>query len=485
MSRDSGYMIEYVDKILDPVHGFIDITTVEQRLIALPIFRRLQSIKQLSMTNWVFPGAEHTRYIHSLGVMYIADQMLIHLKGFNDEDRQLVRLAGLLHDIGHYPLSHVTETAYREQLMEYDGSLEAHNGSVRDKVEKLNECKIPEYMESRYTDKMHHENIGATVIKTDKHIQSIINQECPFIDTEDICDIIVGDVDRNPNNSIFVQLMHSELDADGIDYIMRDASFSGTSYGSFSLGMLLRNLTLGSYKGTQIVGVRPKGVPIADQYLISKYLSYTQVIFNKHVAILDLMIEKCTHALINHAHSEYPSTKDFMKWVKMHNDENDDYLLFTDVFFWSQVTDVSRKTDYIDEEYVRRFVHNLIHYNEPCSIDEYVITSGDMKKVQDEIMKSKPYRELNVNNNEILLFHERGFTKEIPEDKYKELLSNIWKNAERDDLFENSNTKRLQEGIAVIEGNNEPKLLVDDPRSLMYALWKDRTFILRRYKCGS
>ena len=74
------YKIEFVDRILDPVHGFIDVTQVEKEIIELPIFKRMQSLKQLSLTNWVFPGAEHTRYMHSLGVMHIADLMAKNLK---------------------------------------------------------------------------------------------------------------------------------------------------------------------------------------------------------------------------------------------------------------------------------------------------------------------------------------------------------------------------------------------------------------------
>ncbi len=108
-----GYKLNFTDKILDNVHGFIEYTDVEREIIELPVFKRLQSIKQLSLTNWIFPGAEHTRFIHSLGVMHIADQMAIQLR-YTDEERQLVRLAGLLHDLGHYPLSHVGERAYMQ-----------------------------------------------------------------------------------------------------------------------------------------------------------------------------------------------------------------------------------------------------------------------------------------------------------------------------------------------------------------------------------
>lgn len=88
---------------------FMDSFTIPRRkkkIINTDLFKRLQSIKQLSIVNWVFPGSEHTRYIHSLGVMYIADRMAMQL-GLSVQERKIVRLAGLLHDIGHYPLSHV------------------------------------------------------------------------------------------------------------------------------------------------------------------------------------------------------------------------------------------------------------------------------------------------------------------------------------------------------------------------------------------
>ena len=104
----SAENIEFVGRVLDNVHGFIYYTRAEEQIIDTLLFKRLQSIKQLSIVNWVFPGSEHTRYIHSLGVMYIADKIAVRL-GLSMEERKIVRLAGLLHDIGHYPLSHVCE----------------------------------------------------------------------------------------------------------------------------------------------------------------------------------------------------------------------------------------------------------------------------------------------------------------------------------------------------------------------------------------
>ena len=106
--------IQFCGRVLDNVHGFINYTRAEERIMDTLLFKRLQSIKQLSIVNWVFPGSEHTRYIHSLGVMYIADKIAQRLELSTDK-RKLVRLAGLLHDIGHYPLSHVCELPYKDE----------------------------------------------------------------------------------------------------------------------------------------------------------------------------------------------------------------------------------------------------------------------------------------------------------------------------------------------------------------------------------
>lgn len=111
----SANNIGFVGRVLDNVHDFIEYTETEEMIMNTLLFKRLQSIKQLSIVNWFFPGSEHTRYIHSLGVMYIADKIAIRLN-LSVEERKIVRLAGLLHDIGHYPLSHVCEFPYKKKI---------------------------------------------------------------------------------------------------------------------------------------------------------------------------------------------------------------------------------------------------------------------------------------------------------------------------------------------------------------------------------
>lgn len=493
--QENKYKIEFVDRVLDPVHGFIDLTQVEKEIIELPIFKRLQSLKQLSLTNWVFPGAEHTRYMHSLGVMHIVDLMAINIRTldykqvYNDGQRQLLRLAGLLHDIGHYPLSHVTEYVYNSKLLEEKQSLYDHNQIVKAEINELNsnEVPLPDYMKDRYSKPMHHESMGTKVIKSDKNIISIISKYCPFINIDDICDIIVGCVDRNPKISSMVQLIHSEVDADGIDYIMRDATFSGTSYGGFELGLLLRNLVIEKYNGIDIVGIRPKGISVVDQYLVSKYFAYTQVIFNRHVAIYDTMAEMFTKALIRLSKSTYPNASQLLSYVNNHC-TNDEYLKFTDRTFWTQLD--SLNTSDVDlGDYVSKYIVNihdkLQHYKEFESkkSEEFVITSNKRRKVFNSISNQIIYKHLdNADEKSLLLFHTKGFTNEIPKDEYLERVNAIYKTPiSEKEFIENYNTKRLQEGVAIIESNSAMHLLVDDTRSIMSHLYDTKTYILREY----
>lgn len=503
VSEQSSYKLKFVDRILDPVHGFIDITEVEQKIIELPIYKRLESIKQLSLTNWIFPGAEHTRYIHSLGVMHICDQMAKNLKRldgslrFKDEQRQMLRLAGLLHDIGHYPLSHVTEDVYiHEHYLEKrpDSILSGYHSDVLKEIDNLPQKPTPEYMKSRYTKEMHHEKMGTEIILSDSQIKSIISEFCPFISINKICDIIVGCVDNiididtgeiDQDLSIMVQLLHSELDADGIDYVLRDASFSGTSYGAFELGLLLRNLVVGTYSGVEIVGIKPKGISVADQYLISKYFSYTQVIFNRHVSILEVMVHLFSQYLIRRGREGgYYSPDDLLRAVRKHEKE-EDYLRFTDRKFWMYLDQNDIEQVKSDSPTMGDIFYRLAKYQELEMLPqgEMVWTNDNPQEVYQEIINSEMYKTLQSDpESQLFVFLQKGFTSEIKENDFRNELININGGEHDDRFFIRENTRRLQEGIVVFENEKEPKLLIDDPRSVIGYLHSAKTYIFRGYQ---
>lgn len=112
MAESKLKIVKYIN---DPVYGGILLTQIELDLIALPIFQRLRGLRQLARVNYVFPGAEHSRFVHSLGVLYIMGLMTDHLlkqDAITEDDAVKMRVAALLHDIGHYPLSHLGESVY-------------------------------------------------------------------------------------------------------------------------------------------------------------------------------------------------------------------------------------------------------------------------------------------------------------------------------------------------------------------------------------
>lgn len=469
--------MQFEDKILDNVHGFIELTHVECRIVDLPIFKRLRQLKQLSLADWVFPGAEHTRYIHSLGVMHIADKMAVKLE-FNDVDRQIIRLAGLLHDLGHYPLSHVGESVYMNSKI-IDDPLEEKRMSVKATIAKLGQMRVNDYMKQASNPK-HHERITEKVILADEDLKQIISEECPEIDIQDICDIITGCVDRKPELSAHVQIMHSELDADRIDYIMRDGTFSGTSFGGFELGMLLDNLRIAKYDGVDIVGVTPKGISSADQFLINRFFSYSQIIFNKHVEILGFManvwIEHCIK------NNQMTKKKDLEEIINNHN-HSSKYLTQTDAMFWSTLNTVEdiMDDDYVPD-YIKRIANVLSNYGELEYLEdsEVKIISDNVEDVVDVFSK------VNIAEDSIPLLEIRSITNHMPIEVYKERLkarfgSETEKEGLDEEYLQNALRSRMQEGIAVIDGD-DVHLLVDDQRSLVASLCDTKLYLLRQYK---
>ena len=104
--------MELVHELRDPIHGLVRLTDQEMELVNSQAFQRLRRVRQLAMADLVYPGAVHTRFEHSLGTLHVAHRILDHLHRLGnvpEDDIRIVRLAALLHDIGHGPYSHVSE----------------------------------------------------------------------------------------------------------------------------------------------------------------------------------------------------------------------------------------------------------------------------------------------------------------------------------------------------------------------------------------
>lgn len=292
--------LKVVKYINDPVYGGIAVTKMELEIIDTPIFQRLRGLRQLARVNLVFPSAEHSRYVHSLGVLYIMGLMTEHLlkQGMLSEDDVIkMRVAALLHDIGHYPLSHLGESVY---------SYCKDNENATNIVElesKTDEKHLYE-ITSSHSKSAHHEHLGKYIVINHHEISGILKKY--GLNPVEIGEIFTGKY--GSRNMVYTQLLHSSLDADRLDYLLRD-----------------------SY-----------------QTLMSRYFHYSQVIFHKTNAAFEGMIKCMYIKLVQSGNFIYKSLDE----IHAHINE-EEFLKFNDSFLEVSLKEYYDKTD--DEEYKRLY----------------------------------------------------------------------------------------------------------------------------------
>ncbi|PHP45715.1 metal-dependent phosphohydrolase [Methanosarcinales archaeon ex4572_44] len=204
--------------IHDPVHGTIRISRFEEALIQTPQFQRLRGIEQLAMSHFVYPGANHTRFEHSLGTMQMAGRIADQL-GLSRDERALVRVGGLLHDIGHPAFSHAVEAILRRNPL-YQPVLQKKTFSSHEDFTQY----IIEEILSR------DEEVLRRAPDSSKDYFTIFSH------------IAVGDAFGAP--SYLAQIISGDIDADRIDFLMRDSYHTGVSLGLIDVNQILESLVL-------------------------------------------------------------------------------------------------------------------------------------------------------------------------------------------------------------------------------------------------
>ena len=256
--------LKLVKYINDPVYGGIGITKVEQEIIDTPIFQRLRGLRQLARVNYVFPGAEHSRYVHSLGVLYIMGLMTDYLlkQGMlNEDDVVKMRVAALLHDIGHYPFSHLGEGVYGYCKDNYNADNIIKIESKDDKV-RLYE------LASSHSKSAHHEHLGKYIVVNNEKLSEILIKY--DLDPLEIGEIFTGE--RGSRNMVYTQLLHSSLDADRLDYLLRDSYQTGVKYGLVDLQYLIRMLLVvednNLEENSNVLVCNKKGQHVVEHFLM-------------------------------------------------------------------------------------------------------------------------------------------------------------------------------------------------------------------------
>ena len=265
--------------IHDPIHGTIEVSPAEIKLIDSRPFQRLRYIKQLGFSDLAFPGATHTRYAHSLGAMQmatkIAERALVPLDLEAAEEarvRQSIRLAVLFHDIGHAPRSHVSEKVMPPvkdlKIDEWVDDLERQATHEDYTVKLLVDSELTQLIE---------DHLGDYGI-TGKRLAALVMGKSPVGDEDAY---IVGGRDVLP---LLTQIVSSEVDADRMDYLRRDAYYCGVSYGQFDHVWLTNNLTAVEHDGRWCMALLHKGVWAFENFLLARYHMFLAV-YMHHTAI--------------------------------------------------------------------------------------------------------------------------------------------------------------------------------------------------------
>ncbi len=232
--------------IIDPIHDFVRVYDNELKIIDTPIFQRLRRIRQLSGAHLIYPGAQHTRFEHSLGVMHIASmagQALAEKGIVSSDDIQNLRLAGLLHDIGHGPFSHLFEEIFEEKR------------------------------------KISHEDLGRDIIlKTE--IGDIISKN--GFDKKLITKLAFGDSKLQFMNEI----ISGVLSADMMDYLLRDGYFTGAEHAKIDHHRLTHSLDV--YKNK--LALDKSSLVNFETMMISRYQMFKAVYFHKTVRAGEVML---------------------------------------------------------------------------------------------------------------------------------------------------------------------------------------------------
>ena len=221
--------------IRDAIHDYIHVDhLIIWRLINSREMQRLRRIKQLGGTYQVFQSAEHSRFVHSLGVYQVVRRMLeteCLTNALSDYDKLCVMCAGLLHDIGHGPFSHSFEGVFEEN----------------------------------------HEDMTVRMILEESEVHDILvslYKQLP----QDVASII----QHTHPNRILIQMVSSQLDADRMDYLLRDSYMSGTTYGHFDMSRILRTMRIRDGK----IVYKESGVQAIENYILARYHMYWQVYYH-------------------------------------------------------------------------------------------------------------------------------------------------------------------------------------------------------------
>ena len=327
---------EHMKKLLreqvmkDPLYGYIHVDLkVIKEAIDTAIFQRLRRVRQLSGVQMVFHGAEHSRFSHSLGAYEVAHRFLTtpDLKAaLNEREKTLFLCATLLHDLGHGAYSHAFEDIFDTN----------------------------------------HEHIGARLIMENDALRAVLDQ----VDDAFASDVS-GIIMKAGKYPLIEQLISSQLDVDRLDYLERDAYFTGVSYGHIDLDRLMRVMRIKDGK----VVFKHSGVHAIENYLISRYHMYWQVYYHPVSRAYEIVLEKIYKRVKDLCLNDYAFKGDIEPMKAIIKNPNDlfNYIKIDDFYmngliasFLDTKDDILRK---LADDFMNRNIWQHIDHDETHQVD--------------------------------------------------------------------------------------------------------------------
>jgi uncharacterized protein len=367
-----------VNKVFrDPIHGYIHFDDANlYKLVESKEMQRLKRIYQLGGSFQVFPTAEHSRFSHSIGAYQIVSRIVDEVDGIKNAlsalDQIVLKTAVLLHDLGHGPFSHAFEMVHKIKHEEYTKAIINSNSEVN-KILKAIDPKLPSLLSQVYEGKY--------------------------------------------KNEIVNQLVSSQLDADRMDYLLRDAYFCGTPYGSFDIGRILRVMMVNKGK----IVFKESGIPAIEDYLVGRYHMYKQVYLHPRSLSFELILVGMIKRFIELKQQKYKFKSDYASiecLVSNSKITTNEYHDLDDNLIYFYAKQMMEEKDPILSELATRFIDRKLldhisvkNEKEASAIEKQVTKKGYNKNyfVYKEHLIAEVYKKYGVKDNqEILIFKKDG-----------------------------------------------------------------------------
>ncbi|MBL7665054.1 MAG: HD domain-containing protein [Bacteriovoracaceae bacterium] len=444
--------------IYDVLYGFIRLNEIEWEIIHTPFFQRLRWIKQLGFSSYTFHGAEHSRYGHSIGVMFNAHSILHSIKKavpdeklFDESNHEpdtifhkSIRIAAMLHDLGTFMFSHTTEMAY----IEFGKTLNDKEGKGRNDD---------------------HEHLGSFIIKNTNYPGGITHILKKYgIDPQRISDLVKG----KDSSVLANQILHSEIDCDRMDYLLRDAYYTGLKYGAYDRDYMLHHFSVEQVNNTDILTLKLNALHCVEDFLMARFAWYSQVVRSPRGAKYDALAEEvCFYLLEKGLIYRYSELLDMVA-----NDPVRFYG-FNDQYFITLIHKLFLDGSLDKEPRIKDLVESLLFEKSPRTVKaeelKQRILNQDEEQKNDKVLKRANEKIEKIADT----LKKHGTSKDwiVIDLPKKDLLfvksqRNIKKHSGPNILLE-------RDPVKISLGNGEVKLLVDVENSIISNLQKTVNFI--------